>query len=1323
MGVRCPNCALDQSAFAGWQTLYLCRSCGTAFCDRCNDGDEIETQCPACRQTANPKRGEAMTLTVEDTRVHSGLQAKLWKIMKGAEPPIEALGTEYRAATHPNHPAEAIYREIENAAAAKSPKDRKQMLTDAGRFHSWNNPEIGPGEDRGFRFGLQFLDTNMPLAGWKYFVAGMEHGSDRAFWAYFDAGQPFFQEKYQAEIKTHLTKRLEAARFDAGPGALIRTAAAVVGFAPELTQAALGKLQVGAGGELPTTQPELSPATTAKALLKLQPWFESSNHGDLARTAVNYLHEQTAWDRVQPMAILPWLLMLRAELYNDLRAAWQPRLVRQLVVGLAKNPLPAEALAKIGADFPELGGLSEEARTRLVCEALREQIAAGLADPAKGATHALYALNDRWALLSTTAGQELLAEFPARLAAAVDSTRPLDAVLPFAAATHAIDPALTVQCLTGWTQGGGAGRLNKPERWLAALGSVLQLATSHADWRPALIAFCGALSDRGLVERLSLTPATVEFLAGLKRLPPDEVRQRAGLAAFAAAAKQFGVLDSRQQAPWVKILPELATPAEYRLETTAETEARLKREEEERLRREEEERKRREEEERKRKEAEERARLAAEKKAREEAAEKARRAELERIRQEAELRAKQIAEEQAAKAAAALQAEQEAARQKAEEDAQKLAEEVRAKAEALAKARAAAEARLKAEAEARARVEAEARAAAEAQARIEAEQRAAAEKARQTEDARLQAEAEAKAKAAETARRAAELAAREQAEKEAREIAEAEAAVRAAADEAARTAAEERRRQAEASKAQADAEAAAAKATAERARLEAEELRRRSEEERLKREAAERERAAAAEAERLAAETRRQAEAKARQEAEAAAQAELAAHFERQAPIDLTATTVAKIAKDSPSADTPEAMAAAQAAAEQAAAEEAARAQAAAEKAAAERAEMERKIADRMAKIEAAFSKAQVSETPAAPVGAESAAVENKPVETTSNADRKRQAQDEIEERIKALEAKFAAAHADDEPDVVDTEAVARAHAERQAAQAAAAAAAQAAVAQPVAVAKDEREGVSLKGLAPDDPITVYCPECGGDLPAFRMLIGRKINCRRCRKTVPILDPESTPRPPLKDLPPPEPKQPEIALTPDDDDVMEPAAKSAKPTPSIENLKIGGKTLSQAAEGTAKGVANKGTEKQRSKTSAQPSAKAGSGRRPAAGKKPSGVRPAPSDPDRITIGCGSCKQQFMVPKAYIGKAIRCPSCKQPIQVVAPPSKSTLQPAVMMGGGAGLDDTMAPKMVSAKGGMIQITCGFCEKVLQLSAKFAGQEIRCPECEFPNQVPKP
>ncbi|HTL54010.1 MAG TPA: FYVE zinc finger domain-containing protein, partial [Planctomycetota bacterium] len=886
MGYRCPTCTLENTAFSGWGTLYLCRSCGAAFCDRCNEGDEAENQCPACHAVANPKRGEAMSLTPGETKVASNLQVKLWKIMRGSEPPIEAYAGALRATAFPNHPAEAIYKSIENAAAAKSPKDRKELLTEGGRFHSWNKPEIGPGDDRGFRFGVQFLDTNMPLAGWKYFVAGMEHGSDRAFWAYFDQGTPFFQEKYHADIKTHLAKRLEKTQFDATPGDLVRAAAAVFGFAPDLATATLSKLKSGDGGAAPTSQAEMFPAAVAKALLKLQPWLEQTQQLDLARAVVTYCQEHTAWDQAQHVAILPWVVMLRAECYAPLRNEWLPRLLSQVIVGLARDPLPPDVLMKITADFPELSGLSKADRARMLGEALRKNLETGLAVPGptdRGATNAMYALVSQFRVMELDPA--VLGDLPVRLVDAIHGKRPLDAVLPLAVKLHAANPALSLRCLEKWTAGEGV--LTKPDRWLAPLGELSKIACSHPEWEAPFLAFLEALYARGWPARMSCSVPAAEYLNGLKSLPPVVIRKRAGEAIFAAVLKGFQAIDARQQGPFTKALPELAEPAKYNLETTAEREARLKREEEERKRREEEERRRLAEEERKRKEAEERARLAAEAKAREEAAEKARRAELERIRQEAEARAKAIAEEEAQKAAAARALLEEEARAKAAEEAKRLAEEVRQKAEALARiraesearqraeaeakariaaeaeafaraqaearakaeaeARAAAEARAKAEAEARAKAEAEARARAEAEAKAKAEAEARAraeeERKRQEAEARAQAEAEARARAAEAARLAAEKAAREKAEADAREMAEAEAAVRAAADEAARKEAEDRRRAAEESRQKAEAEAKAAAeaaaAAAEQARLEAAELKRKTDEERLKREAGE----------------------------------------------------------------------------------------------------------------------------------------------------------------------------------------------------------------------------------------------------------------------------------------------------------------------------------------------------------------------------------------------------------------------------------------------------------------------------------------------------
>ncbi|MGH7144640.1 MAG: MAP7 domain-containing protein [Planctomycetota bacterium] len=1368
MGSRCPTCSLENTVFSGWATLYLCRACGVAFCDHCNEGDENETQCPACHAVANPRRGEPMALTLADAKVAGPLTAKLWKILHGSDAPIEACTPDFRAATYPNHPAEAIYREIENAQAAKSPKDRKQILTDAGRFHSWNNPEIGPAEDRGFRFGLQFLDTNMPLAGWKYFVAGMEHGSDRAFWTYFADGKPFFQEKYHADIKTHLEKRLSAERFEVAPGALVRAAACVFEFAPELATAALAKLKEPAVGQpAPTAEPERSPAGAAKAFLVLQPWFEQTGQLDLARAAAAYLSDHTAWDEVQHVAILPWLVMLRAECFADLRAAWLPRLTAQLVVGLARDPLPADVVAKLAQDFTELGSLSAADKTRFLAEALQRSLAAGLAAPDPHAANALYALADRADLLADPLAREVLGDAPAQLADTVHGRQPLDAVLPAALALATIDPALTARCVERWSQ--GEGKLTKPDRWLASLLKILQQRAAAPDGplTAVLPAFLTALFARGFATRLTCTLAAAEYLAGLKPLPADEIRKQAGVAAFAPVAAAFAALDGRQQPPFVKILPELAEPAKYNLETVAERDARLKREEEERRRQEEEERRRREEEERRRKEAEERARLAAEKKAREEAAERARREELERIRKEAEERAKQIAEEQAAKLAAELRRQQEEARAKAEEDARKLAEEVRAKAEALAKVRAEAEARRKAEEEARRQAEAEARAReeAEAQARAEAEAaaRAAAEAAA---EARARAEAERLARE-ELERKKQEEAARAQAEAEARELAEAEAAVRAAADDAQRQEAEERKRQAQAAQARAEAEAQAAAAAAENARREAEEAQRRAAEEREQRAAAERERVAAeararAEAEAVA---KVRAENEARAAAEAAAAAQIA---EAQAPLQLPPSAVAHIAAEgSAEADAASAAPAPEVDAARIQAEVQARA-------AAERVEMERRMAERMAKIEAAFSKAQVSDAPesgptAAALAGASAEAGSSPTATSESAsaaagagaaddpasvgapaeaappgvdapsadDRRRQAQEEIEARMRQLEEKFAAAMADSE--VLEADAIAAIHAERQEQQAAPppatadapetpAAGPAAQTALPVKRPVDNRPGPSLDGLAPDAAITVFCTECGGETPAFRMLIGRKINCRRCRKTFVILDPDTTPRPPLKELPPPEPKAPpapapasdDAADSPADDgeDILPRTAPKAAPKLDFDHVRVGGKTLAQAgARKPAKPTLTAG-KKASGVYPKQPGAKPGSGVKPAA----PGVPAVPAVPaDRVMIACGQCHQQFMVPKSYIGKSIRCPACKAAIQVVGPPSKSTLLPAVASGGGPAFHDSMAPQVMSSQGGVIKLTCGFCEKVLAIPAKFAGQEVRCPECEFPNKVP--
>jgi hypothetical protein len=109
----------------------------------------------------------------------------------------------------------------------------------------------------------------------------------------------------------------------------------------------------------------------------------------------------------------------------------------------------------------------------------------------------------------------------------------------------------------------------------------------------------------------------------------------------------------------------------------------------------------------------------------------------------------------------------------------------------------------------------------------------------------------------------------------------------------------------------------------------------------------------------------------------------------------------------------------------------------------------------------------------------------------------------------------------------------------------------------------------------------------------------------------------------------------------------------------------------------------------------------------------------------VVIACSACQGKMSIPEGFAGKAVRCPKCGQAVRTPggdgaaaapAPPPAAKVQPAPK--------PAPAPAATAAPAAPpIQVTCGGCQKKLQVKAALAGKAVKCPGCGKPVKIPVP
>ena len=102
---------------------------------------------------------------------------------------------------------------------------------------------------------------------------------------------------------------------------------------------------------------------------------------------------------------------------------------------------------------------------------------------------------------------------------------------------------------------------------------------------------------------------------------------------------------------------------------------------------------------------------------------------------------------------------------------------------------------------------------------------------------------------------------------------------------------------------------------------------------------------------------------------------------------------------------------------------------------------------------------------------------------------------------------------------------------------------------------------------------------------------------------------------------------------------------------------------------------------------------------------------------RLAITCPSCRHEWLVPKASVGKAMTCPGCRKRLLPSSPESMDNYATKLLFAAPAGEQEVIRPK---AKGPQVTFVCPFCDATYQVSKKLAGKKINCRNCHEPSRV---
>ena len=85
----------------------------------------------------------------------------------------------------------------------------------------------------------------------------------------------------------------------------------------------------------------------------------------------------------------------------------------------------------------------------------------------------------------------------------------------------------------------------------------------------------------------------------------------------------------------------------------------------------------------------------------------------------------------------------------------------------------------------------------------------------------------------------------------------------------------------------------------------------------------------------------------------------------------------------------------------------------------------------------------------------------------------------------------------------------------------------------------------------------------------------------------------------------------------------------------------------------------------------------------------------------IRVNCGNCGQKIKTDDTYAGKRVRCPKCKEPLQI--PQGEGGTSPS--------------------QSAIIKFRCPNCSQKIGVSQDYAGKVVKCAKCKHRLRVPQP